>query len=437
MSRKSAGSRDKKTVLFLVDDVTRFGGVRTRVTEELSCLSASDDISPIVVSRCNSRNLMGIPSAIGSLEVDVGFPINGFAYPKIPHGGLAFLYEISFLLNFVLSFLMLIPVVCFGRVSAIYGHNNEAGLTAVALSRAFGIPCIVDLHGVEVDEYLEKHPNWNAKSRRIRFWRRIEWKILVSADCVITVSRPHSAETLARGGSPSRTTVVPCFADERKFDFDPEARARIRGVLGFAQDEIVYVYSGILPAKYDEGSPLHLFSRLDPSGQNRLLILAPDDDNLATARNQLSPSIAARSVLLQVPRSEVPKYLSAADIAILVRKPTVVNRVASPTKFAEYLLCGLPVIISEGIGDSSDLVRSDDVGVVLPLQAVDDSRVAAVAAKVRELAGPQARSRVRAVGEDALSRKRWRPHFLRILRFALNGEKCKLDTLEQDNNGGS
>jgi len=437
MSWKSAESRDKKTVLFLVDDVTRFGGVRTRVTEELSCLSASDDISPIVVSRCNSRNLMVIPSAIGSIGAEVGFPINGFAYPKIPHGGFALLYEISFLLNFALSVLMMIPIVCFRRVSVVYGHNNEAGLTAVALSRAFGIPCIVDLHGVEVDEYLEKHPNWEATSRRIRFWRRIERKILVSADCVITVSRPHSAETLARGGSASRTTVVPCFADERKFDFDPEARARIRAALGFAQDEIVYVYSGILPAKHDSSSPLSLFARLAPSSQYRLLVLAPDDDSLATARGQLAPSIAARSVLLQVPRSEVPKYLSAADIAILIRKPTVVNRVASPTKFAEYLLCGLPVIISEGIGDSSDLVRSKGVGVVILSTEVDDSRVSAVTAKVRELVSPRERSRVRAVGEDSLSRKRWSPHFLEILRSALNRDMCKPDTLEQGGNDGS
>ena len=39
-----------------------------------------------------------------------------------------------------------------------------------------------------------------------------------------------------------------------------------------------------------------------------------------------------------------------------------VNFVASPTKFAEYALTGLPVAMSQGIGDYSDLVLSERAG---------------------------------------------------------------------------
>ena len=423
MRRNRRGSQGMQKVLFLVDDVTRFGGVRTRVTEELSCLSGSNDISPMVVSRCNSRNLMAIPSALGSISMDVGYPIRGFAYPKMPHGGKAFAYEISFLINFIASVLMMIPVVCFGRFSLIYGHNNEAGLTAVALSKAFGIPCIVDLHGVEVDEYLEKHPRWKATSCRIRFWRRIEREILVNADCVVTVSRPHSLEVGVRGGSPDRTVVVPCFADETRFKYDPLTRARTRATLGFAETDTVYVYSGILPAVYDDCHPVHLFSRLISSEHDRLLLLAPDQESLTRARTHVSPDMASRCVVLQVPRSEVPQYLSAADVAILLRRPTVVNRVASPTKFAEYLLCGLPVLISEGIGDSSDLVRSNGVGEVLP-NVIGDDAILHVRMRVNELVGEHARSGARVVAEDALSRRRWRVAFLEMLASVSGIEVC-------------
>jgi hypothetical protein len=44
---------------------------------------------------------------------------------------------------------------------------------------------------------------------------------------------------------------------------------------------------------------------------------------------------------------------------------TITNQVASPTKFAEYLSNGLRVITNEGLGDFSELVRKEDLGIAL------------------------------------------------------------------------
>jgi glycosyltransferase involved in cell wall biosynthesis len=49
-------------------------------------------------------------------------------------------------------------------------------------------------------------------------------------------------------------------------------------------------------------------------------------------------------------------------VGLLLREDTLTNRVASPVKFAEYLRCGLPVILTPYIGDFYGLVRSEDVG---------------------------------------------------------------------------
>jgi glycosyltransferase involved in cell wall biosynthesis len=62
---------------------------------------------------------------------------------------------------------------------------------------------------------------------------------------------------------------------------------------------------------------------------------------------------------------EVGKYLEASDLGLLLRENHVVNRVASPTKFAEYLLCGLPVVISPWVGDFSELVEAHRLGLVI------------------------------------------------------------------------
>jgi hypothetical protein len=58
-------------------------------------------------------------------------------------------------------------------------------------------------------------------------------------------------------------------------------------------------------------------------------------------------------------------FLNAADFGLLFRDNVIMNNVASPSKFAEYMLCGLPTIISEGVGDYTEFCISKSVGIVV------------------------------------------------------------------------
>ena len=56
---------------------------------------------------------------------------------------------------------------------------------------------------------------------------------------------------------------------------------------------------------------------------------------------------------------DVYEILIVGDYGILFREASITNKVASPTKFAEYLAAGLKVIISDGIGDYSELIAAN------------------------------------------------------------------------------
>jgi hypothetical protein len=62
----------------------------------------------------------------------------------------------------------------------------------------------------------------------------------------------------------------------------------------------------------------------------------------------------------------------AADMGLLIRERHPLNEVAAPTKFAEYVMTGLPVMISEYIGDYSEFVRNKNIGIVLSNIAKED-----------------------------------------------------------------
>jgi glycosyltransferase involved in cell wall biosynthesis len=62
---------------------------------------------------------------------------------------------------------------------------------------------------------------------------------------------------------------------------------------------------------------------------------------------------------------EIPAYLSAADVAISFIKACYSKQASSPTKIAEYLACGLPIISNSGVGDLDALIEGEKVGVIL------------------------------------------------------------------------
>ena len=62
---------------------------------------------------------------------------------------------------------------------------------------------------------------------------------------------------------------------------------------------------------------------------------------------------------------EVFDYLCIADYGWLVREQSITNRVASPVKFAEYLISGLKILISENLGDYTAFCYENQCGVII------------------------------------------------------------------------
>ncbi len=135
-----------------------------------------------------------------------------------------------------------------------------------------------------------------------------------------------------------------------------------RQQIGFGDDDIVLVYSGST-AGWQSFDLLKTFlSRvLMAEARVKVLFLSEQDKNV----DALKALFPGRILQRFVSHKEVTSILTACDYGILIREKSVTNQVASPTKFAEYLSAGLPVIISEGIGDYSAFVKTHSCGVVL------------------------------------------------------------------------
>lgn len=62
---------------------------------------------------------------------------------------------------------------------------------------------------------------------------------------------------------------------------------------------------------------------------------------------------------------DMPDYINAADAGMFFIRPVLSKRSSCPIKFAEYLACGLPVVINRGIGDTAEVVKENSVGALV------------------------------------------------------------------------
>ena len=96
---------------------------------------------------------------------------------------------------------------------------------------------------------------------------------------------------------------------------------------------------------------------------------------------------------------DVPSYLSASDAGLAFIKPCFSKLASSPTKFAEYLACGLPIVINRGIGDSDSLAQEHRIAAMVS-EFNSDEYLRAAEELLRIAADPEnTRRRTRGVAE--------------------------------------
>ena len=159
--------------------------------------------------------------------------------------------------------------------------------------------------------------------------------------------------------------MIPCCVDNAEFAFSEPARRAVRTELGLSDSAPLLCYSGGLSFWQRIADVLRLCRDLARQRADcRFLFLTRQEAELAKLAHQegLPPD---RFVVRGCAHEEIPHYLSAADAGIILRDDTFVNNTASPIKIGEYLSCGLPVILTKGIGTLTEMVRREDVGLVL------------------------------------------------------------------------
>jgi hypothetical protein len=156
--------------------------------------------------------------------------------------------------------------------------------------------------------------------------------------------------------SEEKHEIIPCTLNSvyEQISIEEKAIKNKRLELGFSDEDIICVYSGSL-AGWQSFDLLYSFiEKIILTSSNIKFLFLSEQDKMVTTLIERFPN---KIFCKKVQAKEVPDYLIMCDFGLLIRDISTTNKVASPVKFAEYLACGLHVLISENLGDYSEFVK--------------------------------------------------------------------------------
>jgi glycosyltransferase involved in cell wall biosynthesis len=275
------------------------------------------------------------------------------------------------------------------KVRLLHGRGSVAAAIAYLASRLTRRRFFDDADGPLSEEYVDAGL-WarGSSGHSLAAWG--ESRFLASADAVAVLTEHRRGEIAAQARS--AVTVLPCAVDTGHFAPDPAARERLRSELGLGGT--VLVYAGKSGGWYLTDAMLDFAAvARQVLDDVRLLVLTtepPDGFERRAAARGLS------LVVRRATRQEMPAFLSAGDAGLSFVLSAPSKAAASPVKNGEYLACGLPIVTTPGIGDYSDLVSEERVGVVV--EATEAGAYRRAAESLRDLLrDPGLRSRCREV----------------------------------------
>ena len=252
-------------------------------------------------------------------------------------------------------------------IEMVHARSTVPAVIALGLKKLFGTKMIFDLRGLLADEYVDAG-HWRKEGIKYRLTKSLELRCLGASDGVVTLTEriwpiiekwPELRERVVAH------QVIPCCVDLERFRFDAVARTQRRAELQL-EDKVVLVYSGSVGGWYLTEEMIGFFVAMLRERPNaHFLCLVTNGQDKVEAMLKEREIAPASYTIKSVSSEDVSSYLSASDVGIAFIKPCFSKFASSPTKNAEYLACGLPLIINSGIGDSDSLIRSEGVGALV------------------------------------------------------------------------
>ncbi|MDB9715936.1 glycosyltransferase [Amylibacter sp.] len=282
-----------------------------------------------------------------------------------------------------------------GDAQLIHARSYLPAAAAWAVNRVTGTPFIFDMRALWPEELI-------TAGRLQRGF--IVHKVLTHLekvclrDAAAVVSLTNAAVEYLRDQYPTelqrqRIAVIPTCADLQRFkQSDKPPSERVYGCVGtllsgwFLLDWLAAFFNTV--------------AQKDPEA--RFEVITRDDAETVRAALDIDGNLCDRLSIFPSASESVHEALQKQSTSVMFFTDGTSKLGSAPTRLGEALGCGVPVVANEGVGDVADIIRQNNIGVI-----VKDGSEASMALALDELgtlrSDPDLPSRCRKAAEEVFS----------------------------------
>ncbi|SFZ85945.1 Glycosyltransferase involved in cell wall bisynthesis [Devosia enhydra] len=286
--------------------------------------------------------------------------------------------------------------VLWGKARLIHARSYIPAAIALVLNRLTGTPFIFDMRALWPEELITagRLRRGSLLHRAIAFIERACIRHAAATVSLTEAAAEHLHRLYPRELAGRRLIVIPTCADLSRFvpaTIPPSGR--VIGCLGT-------VLSGWFRIDW-LAAFIRAAAARDPS--LTFMLTTRDDPAAVRAALALPPELAARVSIAPANPAEIPAILHQQLASVMFYAGGEVSELGrSPTRMAEILGCGLPVLANAGVGDVARIIAAHRVGVIAegssPQQMAE-----ACDALLALLADPDLARRCRTAAEEIFS----------------------------------
>lgn len=258
------------------------------------------------------------------------------------------------------------------KYQLVHCRSYVAAEVGLSLKKKYGVKMLFDMRGFWADEKVD-NGQWDqgkAFYRRLyKHYKQKEAEFLLGADGIISLTEAGRDHLVGQQPySQCAIDVIPCCADLEHFDYraiDPVKSGEYKKALGIPAEAKVITYLGSIGGWYMTAEMFRFFALLqkrDPAYV--FLVLTKDAADKVKAEAAAYGIPAGKVFVTYSTRAELPLYLHFCSASIFFIRPSFSKTASSPTKHAELMGMGIPVICND-IGDTGRIIQSTGTGIVV------------------------------------------------------------------------
>lgn len=246
------------------------------------------------------------------------------------------------------------------RIQVVHARSYVSSVIALILKKMFGIKYIFDMRGFWADERVDGEI-WPSNSRIFHIAKWFEKHFLLSADCVISLTKSAVLEMKTfpylRAKSPRFEIITTCT------DLD---LFKVTDVPKKQNSSFVLGYVGSVGTWYLFDEVLRFFKILHKQVPGAMLHILNQGDHDYILEKISTTSISTEFFQIKATDHQgVSSAMGKMDAGVFFIHPSYSKQASSPTRMGEFLGCGVPCISNIGVGDIQEILEKEQVGVAL------------------------------------------------------------------------